>query len=488
MRELSELAGWSRFAPARSALAVCPRERVVAFAGLTHWSLSLSCCALWLSHGSSRFDRTEPPRRWLWHAGPVFAVVRSRGKRRGGPSMRVGFERCCSRFKAAPYLNLNSRPALSATDVCSNKMSGKRTRSFKIAVHRRDERDIWQPRAGGNCCQRHGTLSAATTPGRGYGCGSLSSAAADECEEGSSGASPWRRPGGGGVSLFGSMVRAIATEFLPDGRDRKYYADHYTCRPPPLFVFVVTLIEDFQGEGLKFDVSFSLFSFSSFITRSGVLVFFIYRPDKRLQVWRFVFYMVLHAGWIHLLFNLLVQMLVGLPLEMVHGSLRIGTVYMAGVLAGSLGTSVFDTDVYLVGASGGVYALLAAHLANVLLNYNQMQFGLVRLVGVFVIASADVGFAVYDRYAAEPHGPPVSYVAHLTGALAGLTIGLLVLKNFEQKTARTVAVVGGTGRVCGVHSLRRPLQHLQLLSPLPNSSDQPVIRLGLRPHCGNARC
>ena len=34
---------------------------------------------------------------------------------------------------------------------------------------------------------------------------------------------------------------------------------------------------------------------------------------------------------------------------------------------GSLGTSVFDTDVYLVGASGGVYALLAAHLANILL-------------------------------------------------------------------------------------------------------------------------
>lgn len=27
----------------------------------------------------------------------------------------------------------------------------------------------------------------------------------------------------------------------------------------------------------------------------------------------------------------------------------------------------------------------------------------------------------------------MSYIAHLTGALAGLTIGLLVLKNFEQK-------------------------------------------------------
>ena len=52
---------------------------------------------------------------------------------------------------------------------------------------------------------------------------------------------------------------------------------------------------------------------------------------------------------------------------------------------------------------------------------------------ISVAASADVGFAVYDRYAAEQPGPSVSYVAHLTGALAGLTIGLLVLKNFEQK-------------------------------------------------------
>ncbi|XP_064478990.1 protein rhomboid-like isoform X2 [Ornithodoros turicata] len=266
-------------------------------------------------------------------------------------------------------------------------MSGKRSRSFKIAVHRRDDRQVWQPTGSNN------TL--------------LSENHQD---------------------FFGKMVKAIATEFLPDVRDRKYYADHYTCKPPPFFIFVVTLVE------LGFFTYYTVITGA--VTTTGPVPidsFFIYRPDKRIEVWRFIFYMVLHAGWIHLLFNLLVQMLVGLPLEMVHGSLRIGTVYMAGVLAGSLGTSVFDTDVYLVGASGGVYALLAAHLANVLLNYNQMQFGLVRLVGVFVIASADVGFAIYDRYAAEQRGPPVSYVAHLTGALAGLTIGLLVLKNFEQK-------------------------------------------------------
>lgn len=78
------------------------------------------------------------------------------------------------------------------------------------------------------------------------------------------------------------------------------------------------------------------------------------------------------------------QLLVGVPLEMVHGSARIACVYLAGVLAGSLGTSVFDPEVYLVGASGGVYALLAAHLANVMLNYNNMQYGIIRLAAIFI--------------------------------------------------------------------------------------------------------
>lgn len=192
---------------------------------------------------------------------------------------------------------------------------------------------------------------------------------------------------------------------------------------------------------------------------------FIYRPDRRHEIWRFVLYMVLHAGWFHLGFNVAVQLLFGLPLEMVHGSTRIACIYFSGVLAGSLGTSIFDPEVYLVGASGGVYALLAAHLANVLLNYHQMRYGVVRLafilifgkdcggcsadsfkenflyISPFIAASFDFGFAIYARYAGEDALPAqvgassaaVSYVAHLAGAVAGLTIGLLVLKNFEQK-------------------------------------------------------
>lgn len=266
-------------------------------------------------------------------------------------------------------------------------MSNKRSRSFKIAVHCKD-REVWS-----------------------------------DTDYNVGGYRPCRNS-----TCFQKMVRKVAKEFLVDERDRLYYADNYTCCPPPIFVPIVTLVE--------------IGSFVYYTLQSGDLSpagpvpvdsLFIYRPDKRVQIWRYIFYMLIHAGWVHLFFNMLVQFLVGLPLEMVHGSIRIGTVYMAGVLAGSLGTSVFDLDAYLVGASGGVYALLAAHLANILLNYSEMELGILKLAAVFIIASADVGFAIWDRYSSGDTSPPVGYVAHLMGALAGLTIGLLVLKNFEQK-------------------------------------------------------
>ncbi|XP_016972729.1 protein rhomboid isoform X2 [Drosophila rhopaloa] len=278
-------------------------------------------------------------------------------------------------------------------------MSGKRTRSFKCAVHHRD-REV--------CSENDFQLVLNEPP------------------------------------LFRKMVHAVAMEILPEERDRKYYADRYTCCPPPFFIILVTVVE------------LGFFVYHSVVTGEAAPrgpipsdSMFIYRPDKRHEIWRFLFYMVLHAGWLHLGFNVAVQLAFGLPLEMVHGSTRIACIYFSGVLAGSLGTSIFDPEVFLVGASGGVYALLAAHLANVLLNYHQMRYGVIKLLHILVFVSFDFGFAIYARYAGDELQlgsssevvaidqaetvVAVSFVAHLAGAIAGLTIGLLVLKSFEQK-------------------------------------------------------
>lgn len=69
----------------------------------------------------------------------------------------------------------------------------------------------------------------------------------------------------------------------------------------------------------------------------------------------------------HLTVNLIVQLLLGVPLEMVHRGWRVVLIYLSGVLAGSLATSVTDPNVYLAGASGGVYALITAHVATIII-------------------------------------------------------------------------------------------------------------------------
>lgn len=173
------------------------------------------------------------------------------------------------------------------------------------------------------------------------------------------------------------MVECVAIKILPDNRDRKYYADSFKCCPPPYFILLVTIIEI---------ACFLYHTITNNQSNSSVPIdsMFIYRPDKKHEIWRFVLYMLLHAGWFHLTFNLIMQVVIGIPLEMVHGSSRIACIYLAGVLAGSLGTSIFDSSVYLVGASGGVYALLAAHLANIMLNYNNMEYGIIRLLAILL--------------------------------------------------------------------------------------------------------
>lgn len=69
----------------------------------------------------------------------------------------------------------------------------------------------------------------------------------------------------------------------------------------------------------------------------------------------------------HLFMNLLVQIFLGTALELVHCWWRVALIYLAGVFAGSMGTSVADPRIYLAGASGGVYALITAHIATIII-------------------------------------------------------------------------------------------------------------------------
>ena len=84
------------------------------------------------------------------------------------------------------------------------------------------------------------------------------------------------------------------------------------------------------------------------------------------EYYRYVTYQFSHGDGIHLGGNILVQLLLGIPLEFMHGSWRIVVVYLAGVLSGSVCHVNFDIN-GLGGSSGGVYAMMTAHIASVLM-------------------------------------------------------------------------------------------------------------------------
>ncbi len=82
--------------------------------------------------------------------------------------------------------------------------------------------------------------------------------------------------------------------------------------------------------------------------------------------WRLVTGGFLHAGIIHLAFNMYMLYILGTALERYAGSFRMIAIYLASVLGGSAGALVVDQitgrNSFTVGASGGVFGLMAALL------------------------------------------------------------------------------------------------------------------------------
>jgi len=200
----------------------------------------------------------------------------------------------------------------------------------------------------------------------------------------------------------------------------------------PLAMVTVTAIEvvAFLTEGVILDREGKTLSLDGPVPICSPL---IYLPNRRWEAWRFVTYGLVHVGYLHLLSNCLVQLMLGVPLELYYGSARVCGIYMAGVVSGSLATSLTDSEAVLAGASGGVYALLLAHLPTIILNWNEIDtliewavHGFVLLVGLI-----DLVITIVSRHTSEQ--VTVGYSAHIGGALAGFLVGVNLIRNFRHE-------------------------------------------------------
>uniref|UniRef100_A0A0M3IL34 Rhomboid protease n=1 Tax=Ascaris lumbricoides TaxID=6252 RepID=A0A0M3IL34_ASCLU len=260
------------------------------------------------------------------------------------------------------------------------------------------------------------------------------------------------------MHMHSVMFRAAQLVVPRNNRTAPFsYLQQYNCFPPPLFMILLTvtqvcslIFESGNRKGwnssrfvsLRSGPLFQIAVYAYYVIemKSGIQLNgpvpikspLIFNPYKIYEVWRYLTYMFIHIGFYHLIFNVLTQILLGVPLELVHKQWRIALVYLSGVLAGSLLVAVVDPRTYLAGASGGVYALLAAHIAELLLNWSEMEFALLRTIVLAILISSDAAVAVYQRYYAGMINK-ISYVSHIGGFVAGVLMGIIVLRNFRKK-------------------------------------------------------
>jgi len=100
--------------------------------------------------------------------------------------------------------------------------------------------------------------------------------------------------------------------------------------------------------------------------RSDLWLLLCFDPTRRQQLWRFLSVMLTHASQLHLGSNVFCQLILGIPLERMHGGLQTAVIIIGGVVFGSLALTIFSPTEYAVGASGGVSALLGAHYINII--------------------------------------------------------------------------------------------------------------------------
>jgi membrane associated rhomboid family serine protease len=119
--------------------------------------------------------------------------------------------------------------------------------------------------------------------------------------------------------------------------------------------------------------------------------------DQQGQYWRLITGGFLHAGLLHILFNMYLLWVLGQMLEPTLGSARFAALYFTALLWGSFGALLVEPGAVTVGASGAVFGLMGAAAVELRargINPFQTDIGMLILFNLglsFVIANISIG-------------------------------------------------------------------------------------------------
>lgn len=133
------------------------------------------------------------------------------------------------------------------------------------------------------------------------------------------------------------------------------------------------------------------------------------------EVWRLISCTFLHGGWMHVLLNVYVLIILGTFLEKIIGSARFLLLYALAALGGSLGSWVFLKATLSVGASGAVWGLLGAHAILAYRSQGLLPQALV--AGARKAAMINLGINVLNSFS-----PNIDMWAHFAGGAVGMAL------------------------------------------------------------------
>ena len=153
-------------------------------------------------------------------------------------------------------------------------------------------------------------------------------------------------------------------------------------------------------------------------------------PNPPNQWFRFVIPIFLHAGIIHIGFNLLLQLMLGRDVELLIGSVRFALLYFAaGIFGFVLGGNFAATGISSCGCSGSLFGILAITLLDLLYSWSERRKPWVELT--FIIIDMAIAFALGLL-------PGLDNFSHIGGFLMGLVLGICILrspKSFSEHQA-----------------------------------------------------
>ena len=180
-----------------------------------------------------------------------------------------------------------------------------------------------------------------------------------------------------------------------------------------------------------------LIEFRENLERHPSLIFGLSWNRKQPLTW--ITYQFMHAGWMHLLGNMLMLLIFAGALEIQIGGLGVVSIYLFSGIAGALGFLILGepTLAPMVGASGALSGLMSFYvvyerkkrvpffyfLSPIEGFYGKLWLPVWMIFPLFFVADIAAYFGTVAEF-----GSGVAYTAHIGGMVFGLVIGFIAKK------------------------------------------------------------